>query len=84
MSMITASMARQSAIINANQAQLSIIKANQAQQDLINAPYGKNLSAVAKKEAQIEAQKEMAKTKAQVANAQKKALNKRKRLDVMA
>lgn len=71
---MAASIAGMRANIAANQAELAIIRGNQAQQNLAGLGPNTNLNDVARKEAQIEAQKEAAKTKAQAAYAQQKAM----------
>lgn len=82
---IAASLAAQSAIMRANQAEMASIRASQAQQSLIDS--GGDFNSIARKEAQIEAEKLRAETQAKVSRAQAKALkdkSKRNKLDVMA
>lgn len=86
MSFITASLARQSAIARANQAEMDAIRASQAQQSLI----GKsgNLADISRKETQLQIKKEQAELKAKVAKAEAEALKKKKskrnKLDIYA
>lgn len=82
MSYVTQSLFAQSAISRQNAAEMSVIRANQAQQDLI----GKNgnLNSIAKKETQIELQKEQAKLQAKIAKTQKDAMKKKHKLYTLA
>ena len=77
MSYITSSLARQSAIINSNNAEMAAIRANQGLQDLAKSG-SKDLTAVAQKELQLELEKEQAEVKAKVAKAEAEALKNRK------
>lgn len=82
---IAASLAAQSAIMRANQAEMAAIRACQAQQSLINS--GGDFNSIARKESHLEAEKIKAETQAKVSRAQAKALkekSKRNKLDVMA
>jgi len=80
---LTTSLATQSMILRANQAEMAAIRANQAQQDLIGS--NGDFNSIARKEAQIEQEKLRAQTNARVAKAQKEALkSKRRKLDVVA
>ncbi len=69
---IAASLAAQSAIYRANNAELEAIKASNAQQSLIGARG--NLDSIARKEAMLDAKKEQAQIQAKIAHARKKAL----------
>ena len=80
---LTSSLAAQSAILRANQAEMAAIRANQAQQDLIGS--GRDLSSIARKENQIEANKIKAQTNAKIAKAQLKSAKKKgSKLNVIA
>ena len=82
---IAASLAAQSAIMRANQAEMAAIRASQAQQSLIGS--GGDFNSIARKESHLEAEKIKAETRAKVSRAQAKALkekSKRNKLDVMA
>lgn len=72
---IAASLAAQSAIINANNAEMAAIRASQAQQSLIGR--GGDFNSIARKDAQLELEKERASTQAKIARAQKNALKNR-------
>ena len=80
---ITTSLAAQSAIMSANRAELDAIRANQAQQNLAFSPNG-NLDSISRRETALEMQKERAKTQAQVARAQQKALKGKHKIDFSA
>lgn len=82
---IAASLARQRAIFDYNNAQMAAIRASQAQQDLIGSKG--SLESIARKDAFLEMEKEKAATKAKVARARKDALknaSKRNKVDYMA
>ena len=81
MSYVTQSLARQSAIINSHAAK--VISASQSLQDLA-ANGGSDIRALHQKELQLQLQKEQAELKAKVAKEQKKALDKKKKLDTYA
>lgn len=72
---IAASLAAQSAIIRANSAEMAAIRASQAQQSLIGR--GGDFNSIARKDAQLELEKERASTQAKIARAQKNALKNR-------
>lgn len=82
MSYITQSLARQSAIANQNRAEMAAMKASAAQQSLLNSR-STNLSALAKKDLQLQLDKEKAELQARVAKAQRDSL-KKKKLDCYA
>ncbi len=73
---ITASLARQSAIMRANNAEMAAIRASQAQQNLIG--QRGNLDSISRKETQLQLEKERVAVKAKAAKAEAEALKKRK------
>ena len=75
MSYVTTSLATQSAIASANNAQSAIISANQGMQDLARG--GGDIKAVQQKEKQLMMQKQRAELEAKVAQAKKEALKKK-------
>ena len=82
MSYVTQSLARQRALSD-SYAQAQAINAGQALQDLA-ANGGNDMRALHQKELQLQLQKEQAELKAKVAKEQKKALDKKKKLDTYA
>ena len=82
MSYVTQSLARQRALLD-SYAQAQAINASQALQDLA-ANGGSDMRALHQKELQLQLQKEQAELKAKVAKEQKKALDKKKKLDTYA
>ncbi len=83
---LTSSLATQSAIMRANQAEAAIIRSNQAQQDLIGR--GGSYNSISRRESQIETERIKAQTQARASRAELKALKKKKssrnKLDVLA
>ena len=77
MSYITSSLARQSAIINSNNAEMAAIRANQGLQDLAKSGSG-DMKALAQKELQLQLEKEQAEVKAKAAKAEAEALKNKK------
>ena len=82
MTSIAQSLARQNAIINQSNAQMEAIRASQSLQDLAGSRG--DMKALHQKELQLQLQKEQAELKAKVAREQKKALDKKKKLDTYA
>ncbi len=80
---ITTSLAAQSAIMQANRAELDSIRLNQAQQNLLSNGCG-DFNSLARKENAIEMQKEQASIRAKTARAQQQALKNKNKLNVMA
>lgn len=82
---IAASLATQSAIIRANNAEMAPIRASEAQQSLVGR--GGDFNSIARRDAQLEMAKEKASTQAKIARTQRDSLknkNKRNKIDYMA
>lgn len=73
---IAASLAAQSAIMRANQAEMAAIRASQAQQSLIGS--GGDFNSIARKESHLEAEKIKAETQAKVSRASSKSSERKK------
>ena len=85
---MTTSLAIQSAIMRANNAEMAAIRESQAEQDLLNHAKPGDFDSIARKEAHLDAQRLRAETKAKAAKAELEALekkeSKRKKLDTLA
>lgn len=73
---IAASLAAQSAIMRANQAEMAAIRASQAQQSLIGS--GGDFNSIARKESHLEAEKIKAETQAKVSRGSSKSSERKK------